>query len=485
MHRAATWMASGQLRGVLAQWVRCASPGVPPSSSPAKPPASSVSHSKPPPSSVGSPKPPSTTKRTLAKPGRPSIVLVDAVRTPFLISSTDFKDMIANDLQRAALLALVDKTKVDLNEVGHIVCGTVVQECRTSNIAREAALTAGFPDKVPATTVTMACISSNVAMTDIMGMLSTGYIDVGIAGGVEFLSDVPIRFNRKVRSALLMLPKAKKWDKRLMLGKDILTSFFMPELPAVAEFSSGETMGQSGDRLAAAFGVSRREQDEFAIRSHKLAAKAASEGHLNDVVPVFVPGKKPKIVTKDNGIRVSSMEQLQKLKPAFIKPHGTITAGNASFLTDGASAALLMTEDYALKHGYKPKAYLRDFQYVAQDPIDQLLLSPAYVIPKLLDKVGLTLKDIDVFEIHEAFAGQILANLNAMDSEFFCKEQLKRSDKFGRVPENKLNLWGGSLSLGHPFGATGVRLVSHAANRLRHENGNRFSCCSISLCNVT
>uniref|UniRef100_A0A915AWB0 acetyl-CoA C-acyltransferase n=2 Tax=Parascaris univalens TaxID=6257 RepID=A0A915AWB0_PARUN len=471
MHRIAARGSQSHVKCLLAQWVRYASPGIPPSSSSTKPPISSVSQSGPSPSSATSPKPPSATKKTLAKAGRPNIVFIDAVRTPFVMSGTVFKDMIANDLQRAALLALADKTKVHLNDVGHIVCGTVVQECRTTNIAREAALSAGFPNTIPATTVTMACISSNVAMTDIIGMLSSGYIDVGIAGGVEFLSDVPIRYNRKTRSAMLRLPKAKKWDERLILGKDIISNFLMPELPAVAEFSSGETMGQSGDRLAAAFGVSRREQDAFAIRSHTLADKAAKEGHLSDVISVFVPGKKPVTVSKDNGIRVSSMEQLQKLKPAFIKPHGTITAGNASFLTDGASAALLMTEDYALKHGYKPKAYLRDFQYVAQDPVDQLLLSPAYVIPKLLDKVGLTLKDIDVFEIHEAFAGQILANLNAMDSDFFCKEQLKRTTKFGRIPEEKLNLWGGSLSLGHPFGATGVRLVSHTANRLRHEKG--------------
>lgn len=409
------------------------------------------------------------TKQSLSKLGRPNIVLVDAVRTPFVQSGTLFKDMISNDLQRAALLALVDRTKVNVDEVGHIVCGTVIQECRTSNVAREAALTAGFSNKVPAHTVTLACISSNVAITDIMGMLATGYCDVGIAGGVELLSDVPIRYNRKARSAMLSLNKAKKIPDKLRIVKDIALNFFTPELPAVAEFTSGETMGHSGDRLAAAFGVSRREQDEFAIRSHVLAERATNENLLTDIMPVFVPGSKPTVVRKDNGIRVSSVEKLAQLKPAFVKPHGTVTAGNSSFLTDGASAALIMTEEYALKKGYKPKAYLRDFQYVAQDPVDQLLLSPAYVIPKLLDKVKLTLNDIDVFEIHEAFAGQILANLNAMDSDFFCKEYLKRSGKYGRIPEEKLNTWGGSLSLGHPFGATGVRLVSHAANRLRHE----------------
>uniref|UniRef100_A0A915PW84 acetyl-CoA C-acyltransferase n=1 Tax=Setaria digitata TaxID=48799 RepID=A0A915PW84_9BILA len=408
-------------------------------------------------------------RKTFSKPGRPNIVLVDAVRTPFVQSRTVFKNMMAIDLQRAALLALVDRTKVSVDEVGHIVCGTVIQEYKTGNVAREAALTAGFSKKVPAHTVTLACISSNVAITDIMNMLATGYCDAGIAGGVEFLSDVPIRYNRKARSAMLSLNKARKFSEKMTAIKEIAVNFFSPELPAVAEFTTGETMGHSGDRLAAAFGVSRREQDEFAARSHMLADRAMRENLLSDVIPVFVPGSKPTVVRKDNGIRVSTAEKLAQLKPAFVKSHGTVTAGNSSFLTDGASASLIMTEDYALKKGYKPKAYLRDFQYVAQDPTDQLLLSPAYAIPKLMDKVGLTLKDIDVFEIHEAFAGQILANLNAMDSNYFCKEILKRPTKYGRIPEEKLNTWGGSLSLGHPFGATGVRLVSHAANRLQHE----------------
>ncbi|VDN03157.1 unnamed protein product [Thelazia callipaeda] len=415
--------------------------------------------------------------KTFSRPDKPNIVLVDAVRTPFVQSGTVFKNMMAYDLQRSALLAvlpalftaLVDRTKVNINDVGHIVCGTVIQECKTSNVAREAALTAGFSDKIPAHTVTLACISSNVAITNIMNLLATGYCNVGIAGGVELLSDVPIRYNRKARSAMLSLNKAKKVSEKLKVLKDVAINLFTPELPAVAEFTSGETMGHSGDRLAAAFGVTRREQDEFALRSHALADRAIKNNLLSDVISVFVPGRKPAIVHKDNGIRTSSLEKLSQLKPSFVKLHGTITAGNSSFLTDGASASLIMTEDYALKKGYKPKAYLRDFQYVAQDPTDQLLLSPAYAIPTLLEKVGLTLNDIDVFEIHEAFAGQILANLNAMDSDYFCKEMLKRSSKYGRIPEEKLNTWGGSIALGHPFGATGVRLVSHAANRLQHE----------------
>uniref|UniRef100_A0A7E4VH59 acetyl-CoA C-acyltransferase n=1 Tax=Panagrellus redivivus TaxID=6233 RepID=A0A7E4VH59_PANRE len=412
-----------------------------------------------------------TSKKSLAKPGRPNIVFVEGVRTPFVTSGTVFKDLMAVDLQRFALQELVKKTGIAFEDVGHVSCGTVIQEPKTSNIAREAWLTAGFPDTTPCNTVTLACISANVAITQIIGLLNSGYTEAGIAGGVELLSDVPIRYNRKTRSAMLSLQKAKTLPDKLKLGQTILQNLLKPELPAVAEFTSGETMGHSGDRLAAAFNVSRREQDEFAIRSHTLAQEAANKGLLSDIVPVFVPGKKGGTVSADNGIRVGTIEQLSKLKPAFVKPHGTVTAANASFLTDGASAALVTTEDFALKKGYKPKAFLRDFLFVAQDPKDQLLLSPAYVIPKLLDKAGLTLQDVDVFEIHEAFAGQVLANLNALDSDHFCKEHMKRSGKYGRIPIEKLNRWGGSLSIGHPFGATGVRLVSHAANRLHKEGG--------------
>ncbi|KIH63876.1 acetyl-CoA C-acetyltransferase [Ancylostoma duodenale] len=386
----------------------------------------------------------------------PNIVLVDAVRTPFVMSGTVFKDLWAVDLQREALKALIARTQIPYKDIDHIICGTVIQECKTSNVAREAALQAGIPDKIPCHTVTLACISSNVAMTTGMGMLATGNAKAIIAGGVELLSDVPIRYNRKARKAMLGMQKAKAVADKLKIGGDIVMNLLSPELPAVAEFSTGETMGHSGDRLAAAFNVSRKEQDEFALRSHTLAKAAADAGKLKDIIPVFLDGKKPQTIKADNGIRISTMEKMASLKPAFVKPHGTITAANASYLTDGASACLIMTEDFALANGYKPIAYLRDYQYVAQDPKDQLLLSPAYVIPKLLEKAGLGLKDISVFEIHEAFAGQ---------------EHMGRSGKFGRIPMDKINRWGGSLSIGHPFGATGVRLTAHAAGRLKEEKG--------------
>lgn len=399
-----------------------------------------------------------------------NIVFVDGVRTPFLMSGTEYSNLMAHELARHALLGLVKKTGISPDVVDYIVYGTVIQEVKTSNIGREAALSAGFSDKTPAHTVTMACISSNQGITTGIGLIAAGAYDVIVAGGVEFMSDIPIRHSRKMRSLMLKANKAKTPMQRLKLLASIRPDYFVPELPAVAEFSSGETMGHSADRLAAAFKVSRKEQDEYALRSHTLAQEASNKGYLTDVLPIKVPGS-DKIVSKDNGIRVSSLEQMGKLKPAFVKPHGTVTAANASFLTDGASACVIMTEEKAKLLGLKPKAYLRDFVYVSQDPKDQLLLGPAYATPKVLERAGIGLKDIDVWEVHEAFAGQILANLRAMDSDWFAQNYMGRQTKVGSPDLNKFNNWGGSLSIGHPFAATGVRLTVHAANRLVREDG--------------
>ncbi|XP_058468556.1 trifunctional enzyme subunit beta, mitochondrial [Solea solea] len=408
-------------------------------------------------------------KKTLARPGVKNIVLVEGVRTPFLLSGTTYADLMPHDLARASLQGLLNRTGISRDSVDYIIYGTVIQEVKTSNVAREAALGAGFSNKIPAHTVTMACISSNQAMTSAAGLIAAGQCDTVVAGGVEFMSDVPIRHSRKMRKTMLSLNKAKTLGQRLSLIGSIRLAHLSPELPAVAEFSTAETMGHSADRLAAAFGVSRLEQDEFALRSHMMAKKAQDEGLLQDVISFKVPGRD--IVSKDNGIRPSSMAQMGKLKAAFVKPHGTVTAANSSFLTDGASAVLIMSEEKALAMGYKPKAYLRDFVYVSQDPKDQLLLGPAYGTPKVLERAGLSMSDIDVFEFHEAFAGQILSNLKAMDSDWFAQTYMGRKSKVGTPPMEKFNLWGGSLSLGHPFGATGCRLVTTVAHRLQKEGG--------------
>jgi len=406
-----------------------------------------------------------------------NVVLVDGARTPFCRSNQEFDGVWMYDLQREAISGLLKRNPtVKPDSIGMVSCGTVIMDVSTSNIAREAALAAGIPYSVPCNTVTLACISSNVAITQCTQAIQTGQCDIAIAGGVEVMSDVPIRWPRKTRSWMIKHAQRVKGltgPKGLFaaLGKFKGNKLGMlgAETPAVAEFSTQETMGHSADRLCSAFGVTREEQDLFAYRSHCNAKSATEQGKLKDVLKVFIPGKEEP-VSRDMGVN-PSLKKSQSLKAAFVKPHGTITAANASFLTDGASACLLMSEEKALEMGLKPLCYIRDHVYVAQDCVDELLLGPAYATNALLNKTGKNFKDIDVWEIHEAFSGQVLANIKAMGSDEFCQQKMNRKDKVGDMPMEKLNNWGGSLSIGHPFGATGVRLITQAAHRLRDENG--------------
>lgn len=403
----------------------------------------------------------------------PNAVLVDGGRIPFQRSGTAYNDLMAYDLGRMAIEGLIARSGINASQLDRVIMGTVIQDINTSNVARESALGAGIPNSVPAHTVTQACISSNQAITSAVELIRSGQADIVLAGGTETMSDIPIRLRKNMRQKLLEARKYKSPTDWLKFFKGLSPSDFLPEIPSISEFSTGETMGESCDRMAAHFGISREEQDEYALRSHQLAARATNEGLLdNELIPAPVPPKFDP-VTRDNTFREdTSMEKLQKLSPAFIKPHGTITAGNSSAFTDGASASLIMNEQTARDLELKPKAYLRSYTYVAQDPEDELLLGPAYATPKVLEAMNLTLNDIDVFEFHEAFAGQILTVLKALGSDKFAKEKLGRDQKVGEIPMDKFNLWGGSLSLGHPFGATGTRIVTTAANRLIHEDGN-------------
>lgn len=404
---------------------------------------------------------------------RHEAVIVDGARIPFQRSGTGYKKLMAYDLGRMAIEGLIARSRIEPAEIDRIIMGCVIQDVNTSNVARESALGAGLPDTIPAHTVTQACISSNQATTSAVELIRSGQARVVLAGGTETMSDIPIRFRRTFRQKLLDARKYKSLSDWLSFFKGLRPSHLLPEIPSISEFSTGETMGQSCDRMAAHFGISRKAQDEYSLRSHLLAARATNEGWLDpELLPASVPPDF-EVVERDNGFREdTSMEKLAKLSPAFIRPHGTITAGNASFLTDGASASLIMEAEKARELGLTPKAYLREYTYVAQDPEDELLLGPAYATPRVLDKMGLTLSDIDVFEFHEAFAGQILTVFKALNSDKFANEKLGRDQKVGEIPMDKFNRWGGSLSLGHPFGATGTRLVTTAANRLHHEDGN-------------
>jgi len=401
------------------------------------------------------------------------IVFIDGCRTPFLKSGTDYfhNDIMSYQLGQYAIKGLLTKTGIDPKEVDTVIMGTVISNLQTSNVAREAALGAGIPTTTPCHTVTQACISANQAVASGIGAIRSGQADVFIAGGVDNTSDTPIGFKKEMRKKLFAAQKIKTMGDNLKFVFSLRPRHFSPERPKVAEFSTKRTMGQDCDILAAKYEVTRKEQDEFCLRSHKLSEKAWEDGHLkSEVVSISLPPKfKP--VSQDNGIRVSTIEKLSSLRPAFDKKHGTLTAANSSFLTDGGSAGLFMTESKAKELGLTPKAEIVDFCFTGQELEEELLLGPAFATSKVLQKAGLDLKDMDVIEFHEAFAGQILANTKCLASDDFAKEKLGRTEAVGKIDMDKFNLWGGSLSIGHPFGATGLRLINTAANRLKHEGG--------------
>ncbi len=400
------------------------------------------------------------------------VVVVEGSRTPFLKAGTDFKDLLAFELGAMAIRGLLNKTQLDASMVDRVVMGNTIANVSTSNVAREAALNGGVPNTAVCNTVTLACISANQAISQAVDQIMLGHADVIIAGGTDSVSDIPITLSKEMRQTLFQARKVKGIGDYLKLAKEVRPGDFSPEVPDISEFTTGRTMGQDCDRLADRIGVSRKEQDEFAVRSHQLAHMATESGALgkeicsDGIPPNFLP------IKKDNGIRGDSkLEKLSKLKPAFTRPHGTLTAANSSFLTDGAAVVLLMSEEKARELGIKPKAYVKQYVFTGQDLEEELLLGPAYATPAVLDKAGMTLADIDVFEYHEAFAGQILANLKCLNSDTFAQEKLRRSSKVGEIDMAKFNLWGGSLAIGHPFGATGARLVATAANRLHEEDG--------------
>mmetsp|Transcript_20312 Transcript_20312/g.46141 ORF Transcript_20312/g.46141 Transcript_20312/m.46141 type:complete len:466 (-) Transcript_20312:1747-3144(-) len=404
--------------------------------------------------------------------GGRDVVIVGGVRLPFAQASTIYQDEMAVDLQRLAIKGLIDQTALAKDSVDYVVCGNVIQEVKTSNIAREAAINAGLPYDIPSHTVAQACISANAAIATGAAAIQAGHADVVIAGGVETFSDVPIRLTRPIRQKLITLPKAMKKGGPVGALRHMLKGLKMKDLgletPAIANYTTGEVMGVSSDKLSSKFGVSRQEQDEFTVRSHTLAQKAHDAGFYEDEI-VSYQGS-----TAENGIKGdSSLESVSKLKPAFVKPNGTHTAANSSYLTDGAAASLIMSEEKAKELGYKPWAYLRDWSFRSCDPWEELLLGPTYCTHDIMQRNKMNITDIGVFEIHEAFAGQILSNLVAMDSDKFAQEKLG-GNKVGAVNVDKMNTKGGSLSIGHPFGATGSRLVTTASRRLQQE-GERFA----------
>jgi acetyl-CoA acyltransferase len=405
-------------------------------------------------------------------PARP-VVVIDGCRTPFCRSGTAFTDLSTYDLGRMAVSSLIHRTRVDPEVVDLLVMGTVIADPQTSNLGREVVLASQLPDSCPAYTVTVACVSSLQSFLDCARAIQTGAADVAIAAGAETLSDAPIRFRRPVRKRLMASQKARGFGDYLKLVKGLKPADLLPEPVAIAEFSTGESMGQNCERLAKRLGITRADQDEYALSSHHRAARAIAAGLMERQLEPVRPAPGFGAVRHDNGVRGdSTAEKMAALRPAFDRRFGTVTAGNSSYLTDGAAAVLLASESAAARLGLEPVAVLKSSAVAALDPLEELLLGPALTIPKALDGAGLELDEVGVVELHEAFAAQVLAVLKLLEDETFCRTRLGLSRPVGPVDRARLNAWGGSLSVGHPFGATGARLITNCCHRM-HSEGSR------------
>lgn len=400
------------------------------------------------------------------------VAVIAGVRTPFARSGTMLKNLSAIELGKICVAELIQRTELDGHDVDAIVYGTVVPSVIAPNIAREVSLLPMLPRGVEAFTVGRACASANQAITDGADQIVLGHHDVVIAGGAESLSNVPILHSRSMSDKLVALSRAKNMGQRLGILGSIRPKDFVPITPAIAEPSTGESMGQSAEKMAKINGIQREEQDQFALRSHRLAAVGLEDGRLTaEITPVWVPPRFESSLDGDNGVRRdTSIEQLRALRPVFDRRYGTVTAGNSSPLTDGASAVLLMSEEKAQVLGYKPLAFIRSYAYAALDPGEQLLMGPVLAAPVALERAGLQLRDMDLVEMHEAFAAQVLCNLKGLESKAWA-ERAGYPKPVGEVDRSRLNVMGGSLSIGHPFGATGGRILTTLCNELVRRDG--------------
>ena len=397
------------------------------------------------------------------------VAVVAGCRTPFARAGSALQAMSAVELGTVAVRELLQRTGIDPRAIDEVVYGTVVPSIQAPNVAREVGLAAGVPAAAPAFTVGRACASSSQAITSAADTISRGYAAAIVAGGVEVLSDVPMLLSRRLRNALLAASKARSVGGRMRALAGVRPRDLAPTVPAIAEPSTGESMGESAERMAKENGISREAQDRWALRSHQLAAQGTADGRLKaEIIPTFIPPEYREVLDQDNGIRTdTSLEKLAQLKPVFDRRYGSVTAGNSSPLTDGASAVLLMAEDRAHALGLQALGFIRSWAYAALEPGDQLLQGPAYAAPMALQRAGVAMSDIELWEMHEAFAAQVLSNLQALDSAQFAREKLNRTEKVGLPDEDRINVMGGSIALGHPFGATGARLVTTLLNEMQ------------------
>ncbi len=400
------------------------------------------------------------------------IAIVAGLRTPFARQMTHYKEQNAIDMGKMVVSEMLTRADIDLSIIDRVVFGQVLIHPEAPNIAREIVLGTGMNVATDAYSVSRACATSFQSAVSIAEALMAGSIDVGVAGGADSSSVVPIGVSKKLAALLLALSKAKTFGQKMKLIGKLRPADLAPVPPSVKEYSTGLTMGQNAEQMARDHGISRQAQDELAHRSHTLAAKAWQDGLLDDeVMTAYVPPFKQSL-RQDNTVRFnSSLEGYAKLRPAFDKKHGTLTAANSTGLTDGAAALLMMKESKAKELGYQPLGYIKSYAFAAIGATTDMLMGPSHATPIALDRAGIKLSDLTLVDMHEAFAAQTLCNVNAFASKQFAKEKLGRSQAIGEIDMERFNVLGGSLAYGHPFAATGARMITQTLRELKRRGG--------------
>ncbi len=406
------------------------------------------------------------------------VAIVAGLRTPFAKQWTAYREVSALDLANIVVAEMLQRIDLDPHEIQQVVYGQVVPSVEAPNIAREVVLATGMPREIEAYSVSRACATSYQSTVNVAEAIMAGAIDTGIAGGADSASNVPITVSKPLADALVAATKARSIGERMQAFAGLRPRDLAPVPPAIKEYSTGLTMGESAEKMAKENHITREAQDEFAHRSHSLAAKAWAAGKFNDeVMEVFVPNRFKEEIREDNLIRKdTAIDKYAKLKPAFDRKHGTVTAGNSSPLTDGASALVLMREDKAKAHGFDVLGFIRSYAFAALDPEGQLLMGPSYATPIALDRAGVKASDLDLIDMHEAFAAQILSNTQAFESKEWAERHLGRSEKIGDINWDKFNVTGGSIAIGHPFAATGARQITQTLRELKRRGGNLALC---------
>ncbi len=403
-----------------------------------------------------------------------NVVIVDGVRTPYIKAGTLFNKLTAVDLGKIAMRELLARTNLDTKLIDEVIVGNIAQPPEATNIARIIALEAGIPKDVPAFSVGRNCASGMQAIVDAYLRIIAGHADIIVAGGVESMSKIPLLFSEKATDKFASIFKARSVFERLGAIAQFRPGDFKPVIGILLGLTDGYcglNMGETAEVLAKEFGITRKEQDEFSVMSHQRAEKATNDGILKqEMVPVYLPPSYKKVVDEDNGIRKGqNMEALAKLRPVFDRKFGTVTAGNASQITDGASFVLVMSEEKAKTLGYDILGYVRGFGFAGLDP-ERMGLGPVFSTPVALKHAGLTMKDMQQIEINEAFAAQVIANERAFASKKFANEALNQSEAIGEIDRNKLNVNGGAIALGHPVGSSATRLVLTLLKDMKRKN---------------